>query len=292
MIVAFIVSGECESDLFLVPKSEEQDKGIAPAPESIIEISNSSAEEVFANNVEEKLTAMELNTSAADQEKSFTCSESEMSWVEGAAEPSNAEDSRKNVSGNNADAVTLKQLSNDEVVEGDSVEEDLNSCEALEFQECSSKELGALDVSPSYLAPLVVTANIAGDVSVQPSLTVADSNETFTVSVFATSFTPVKESPTPRKISSPLRKPGSKTPTAVKRMMMPQVSDDKENIVDNGGAKQIVAIEKKEMKDTRQENFHKSLDEQSLRMLTKMLKEKLEITKKLNKNDNLTNTKV
>lgn len=234
-------------------ESGEQAVGITPAAEeSMVEMS------AFADDLVEKLVAMELETSAAD---GF----SEMSWVEAAADvrvepPCTAEEEcGRSMPGYN--------VANLEIIDEDAQEEE----ELKNYDHATGDDL--------LLAANVVLPRI--------SIT-AEPNENLGKVVVQTSSstsTPMKEeSATPSKTTAAQLKKSvtKKTPRQV-TMAAAHVSDDKENIsIHNSGTKLITAEEKKGKKQSCcQENSEKPLDEQSLRQLTKMLKEKLEITKKM-----------
>ncbi|KAI3457880.1 hypothetical protein Pfo_014543 [Paulownia fortunei] len=141
-----------------------------------------------------------------------------------------------------------------------------------------SKQLGGVvggEGVPFYSAPLdldadfpehIPTSAMDGEVSHQipPSFAGLDSS----LIVQPTHLTPVKNS-------------ASKASVTMKRMTA--VSDNKENI--GSGSKLVLTKERVKIAKNTAENVPK-LDDLSMRKLTKMLKEKLEITNKLSKNEN------
>ncbi|KAL3521749.1 hypothetical protein ACH5RR_019898 [Cinchona calisaya] len=270
-------SGEYESDLF-VPKAAEDITFTTPALEEDI-ISSVSGKEAFVDGLAEKLIAMELKittTSAADGEK--TCS-------------SSSEDFQVEASIHTDDGgvtYTLKQLSHDELV----FDSDLKNDDVLEFEESSSsmkqQEEGANAIDDCPLANCnVKTAAAAAGEGQSPWEKLTE--VVVAVPATASILTPMKESPIPMKTASPLKKSVSKkTPsTAVaKRMMTTQVSDDKENHnIGNTGTNLIFGKEEEKKEKKQSHGGEKPLDEQSLRQLLKMLKEKLQISKQININD-------
>ncbi|CDP04946.1 unnamed protein product [Coffea canephora] len=238
----------------------------------------------FADDLAEKLVAMELDASALDEYKNCARLGSEMSWAEAAADvqlelepPCLAEEEcRRSMCMLDYNAANL------DITDDGAREELKNYDRAIDD-----------DAPLCYYstAPLLLTADVVGTgvgAPVLPCITEVSeenlSNDVVQTSCLTTSIPMMEESATPSKSTATQLKISvtKKTPRQVTVTAAP-VSDDKENmIIHNSGTRLIAAEEKKKgQRQTRLENAEKPLDEQSLRQLTKMLKEKLEITKKM-----------